>query len=449
MGVNAHVFNEAFTWRLTEGKGLALRNYFANTGRNPRDGSCIDSFYKILHLCVTFTPTYNTMFTSPMFAKQQTAFLAWRAGISTQNLTSANYLATALAMDSVNTISSNISRASAEQAKAISSAARSVTSALEDGFEGMEDGLTDVAAAIEQVNDTLLDIARIMNEGFAMLADRLDQVNNRLDNIQQLLRIPDSQKQRVYHIEEGIKYLTNAYLEGPESPFFADALDEFNKALAIERKDYYSLYRIGRIYYGSAKHYNLPLAETSFKTAARYCLAEAQSTTTTANMLINNTAEKGASFFTKEGAQALLYAAFCCYAQGKTDEALQLAQQAWETNAQDYAAGFTLAKYLFVKGNNRRALELLEHLIKQQRAIALTTVADTDLVTIPEVGQLLSRLAAEAIADATGKYERCLKVKLSSSTYNNMLARMDTLIKQNNYLDARQAIDLFENPVNN
>jgi hypothetical protein len=98
------------------------------------------------------------------------------------------------------------------------------------------------------------------------------------------LRIPDSQKQRVYYIEQGLKYLKNAILEGANSTFFIDALESFKESEKIEKKDFITLNRIGYIFLYSINHFNPGMAEEYFLRSSREAYAEAMiGGTSTAN----------------------------------------------------------------------------------------------------------------------------------------------------------------------
>ncbi len=65
------------------------------------------------------------------------------------------------------------------------------------------------------------------------------------ENIAELLRIPDSQKQRQHHIEMGLKFLKNAL---KDEDLYRDALQELLEAEKLMPYDYFVLHRIGMIH---------------------------------------------------------------------------------------------------------------------------------------------------------------------------------------------------------
>jgi hypothetical protein len=66
-----------------------------------------------------------------------------------------------------------------------------------------------------------------------------------LQNIAELLRVPDSEKERQHNIELGMKFYINAK---NDPDLFVDALEEFLQAEAMMKQDYFVLHRIGCIY---------------------------------------------------------------------------------------------------------------------------------------------------------------------------------------------------------
>jgi hypothetical protein len=88
-----------------------------------------------------------------------------------------------------------------------------------------------------------------------------------LENIAELLRVPDSEKERQHSIELGIKFFVNA---SKDADLFADALEELLKAESLMKQDYFVLHRIGCIYLYVEKYINPEKALEYFLRAAKY-----------------------------------------------------------------------------------------------------------------------------------------------------------------------------------
>jgi hypothetical protein len=94
--------------------------------------------------------------------------------------------------------------------------------------------LSNINYCINSINDKLKILNNLVGHGFSLLYDQLVHTNQLLVNILHELKIPETQRERRYHIEEGIKYFWNAIEKGDEL-YFDDALDAFtDPAIVIQ-----------------------------------------------------------------------------------------------------------------------------------------------------------------------------------------------------------------------
>lgn len=105
---------------------------------------------------------------------------------------------------------------SQEQRDAIIQARDAICATLETGFGEVNDNLYGIRDDIDR-------LSRLVGYGFSIVLEQQKITNKYLGQIEKILRIPDSQKQRVYHINEGMKYLQNAFKQSAASDFYADA----------------------------------------------------------------------------------------------------------------------------------------------------------------------------------------------------------------------------------
>jgi hypothetical protein len=316
--------------------------------------------------------------------------------------------------------------------EAIEYASDAICSTLESGF-------ADLNYNLEDIKDGIHGLSNLVGHGFSLVVEGQKITHTYLGQIQNLLRIPDSQKQRVYHIEEGMKYLQNAFRQNSESDFYTDALEEFQAALENEKKDFFSLYHIGFIYLKSTKHLDPKNAEVFFKNSARYYLAEALvGGTNVSNNLLQT--HKG---FLLEAAEALLFAAEACYLQEKFSAAVELAAEAWKTFPDMTKAGLMQAKYLAANQQVAEAVKILEKAIRINRFLSMEVLPDLDLNSKLEILNLIEKLRIEAVQEAKAKYELCSKVILPNSIATPYLSLIDKLIKLEKFLEAKEATDLL------
>lgn len=321
---------------------------------------------------------------------------------------------------------------SEQHREAIIHASNAICSSLESGF-------SDLNYSLDGIRDEIHGLSNLVGHGFSLLIEGQKITHKYLGQIQNLLRIPDSQKQRVYHIDEGMKYLQNAFRQNPNSDFYTDALEEFQAALDQEKKDFFSLYHLGFIFLKSTKHLDAKNAEIYFKNAARYYLAEALvSGTNVSNNLLPS--HRG---FLLEAAEAFLFEAEACYIQGKISEAVELAAEAWKTFPDLTKAGFMKAKYLAANNQIDQSVNTLEKTIRINRYLSMEVLPDLDLNSKPEIINLIDKLKVEALQEAKAKFEICCKFILPNSVATSYLSSIDKLIGLGTFLEAKEATDLL------
>jgi tetratricopeptide (TPR) repeat protein len=339
--------------------------------------------------------------------------------------------ATVVAMQS-REVQDAIHVSSQRQREAIIQLSDGICSTLENGFYELNNNLGDL-------KDGINGLSNLVGHGFSLIVEGQKITHQYLGQIQNLLRIPDSQKQRVYHIDEGMKYLQNAFRQNPESDFYTDALEEFQAALEKEKKDFFSLYHIGFIYLKSTKHLDPKIAEIFFRNSARYYLAEALvGGTNISNNLLQT--HKG---FLREAAEAFLFGAEACYLQEKFSAAVELAAEAWKTFPNMTKAGLMQAKYLAANQQVAEAVKILEKAIRINRFLSMEVLPDLDLNSKPEILNLVEKLRIEAVQEAKAKYELCIKVILPNSIATSHLTSIAKLIEVETFLEAKEAIDLL------
>lgn len=370
--------------------------------------------------------------------------------------------------------------ASAEQKQAF----QQVCGTLDDGFREVSQHLQEINCNISELRGEINAMAAMLDWKLSLMIEEQRLTNQLLGQVVQLLRIPDSQKQRAYHIEQGLKYLKNAIREGIDSTFYTDALEGFRAAERIERKDYITLNRIGQIHLYSRQHMNIPVAEEYFLKSAREAFAEANANANdsptispwvaeakqfvAAGKKINAiklvrevtglglqeakdlvefgrypSEESTTSQHTVAMAEAYLYAARACYLQQKLPEAAAHAGNAYRLVPEFVEAGFEQAKYLAANDQDDEATAVLQTVISKDRYFAVKTLSDADLASKEPVLKLLGDFHAKAISQAKQEFSRCRDIITSGSEAHPVFEEAEHHLSQNSFLSAMKALDVL------
>jgi hypothetical protein len=169
-----------------------------------------------------------------------------------------------------------INQASTKQVNAINKLSRELTS-----------GLDIISNQLNQVNQNLY----FINKNLDLLIEQQRMSHILLSDISDLLKIADYEKERQHHIELGLKFFNNAQ---NNSELYLDALEEFLKAEALMKQDYFVLNKIGYIYLYAENLINPKKALDYFLRAAKYSSAEndKKSIRTFNALIVNNEKSK-------------------------------------------------------------------------------------------------------------------------------------------------------------
>lgn len=123
----------------------------------------------------------------------------------------------------------------------INQASKKQISAIDDLSSEIGVGINILSSKLNQVNQNLF----FINKNLDVLIEQQRISNILLQDISDLLKIPDYEKERQHSIELGLKFFMNAQ---KNSELFSDSLEEFLKAESLMKQDYFVLHRIGCIY---------------------------------------------------------------------------------------------------------------------------------------------------------------------------------------------------------
>ncbi len=324
---------------------------------------------------------------------------------------------------------------------------KSICGNLDDGFSILSAHLEDIHCDLMNIGSQISELASMIDWKLSMLIEGQKLTNRFLKSIEQLLRIPDSQKQRLYHIEQGLKYFKNALLEGIQSNFYNDAFQNLLLAKDIEKNDFITLNIIGQIYLYSQKHMNFAKAEEYFLMSAREASAEYNfgGTTVSNNMTpAGYQSSKNFDPFLYAATEALLYAGRACYLQEKFKSAQKCAGHAYSSLPDFLQAGFEYAKYSAAILDDNEAVRVLWKVIKEDRFFSISVTLDKDLNSRPPVLKLLNTFYENAKSDALYKYNLCKDSMRDDSIVLHILQKIKKLIKHDSFLSYMSAIDILD-----
>jgi hypothetical protein len=301
------------------------------------------------------------------------------------------------------TVGKYISQASKEQVTAINQLGQ----AIGQGMNVLSEQITTLGMGVKELEYNL-------NQGLTIIANQLDSVNanltfiNRnldiqieqqrlsnllLQNINELLRVPDSEKERQHSIELGIKFFVNA---NKDSDLYSDALEELLKAESLMKQDYFVLHRIGCIYLYVEKYLDPAKALDYFQRAAKYASVESDpkairlanaltNNFNAANTEINNDIDK----IQLIAADSFEKASFASYVLGDIENAVNNQGKAvrYSPTPQNY---FLLAKYQIRNSQNEEGVKSLNISLCKSPALMVGTLKEIDLINSPDVLKLLN-----------------------------------------------------------
>lgn len=334
---------------------------------------------------------------------------------------------------------------SKEHRQVMEKSAAVVCQTLEKGFRQVVEQLDQANWRLNEINEGVGKLHAMLDWKTDIIIEQLYINNNYLRQISELLRIPDSQKQKALHIENGLKYLQNALQSLDNKRLFDEALDEFQLSLNIDRKDFFSLHRLGLIHFYSTNHLDLNKAFTYFTDAAFHAIVESNIDNSQRNYSLSRypKGKESREFYLEEASNSLIYASRCCYLLNNLQVGIQKAEEAWKLTPKFPEAGFQLAKMYGAANQAAVAANVLEEVISVNQFYAVKAVEDIDIISHPSIQAKLEQLRDTAVAEARNLLTNCKNKMVHGSQAEPFLNEIDLLVNANSYIDAKKATDLL------
>ena len=343
-----------------------------------------------------------------------------------------------------------IEEASQRQANAINLQTETLAHIGELQLLEIRKAAKNIGLRISEVRDELSFLNRKMD--IALEQQRLSLVLQ--NDIAQLLKIPDSEKERQHAITLGIKFFVNA---SKDPDLYDDALEQFLKAEKLMKQDYFVLHRIGCIYLYVPKHLNPELALDYFVRAGKYASVESSPDALRLVNLLNNSINESYTQQTSDPKQILLLAAnsyekaaLTSYILGNDNNASVYQEKAlsYDNTAKN---SFTLAKYLIRSGKVTQAMKRLEWAIDKDPSMMDAIFCDADVVSEPKTIAIVNKKQSELdnLIEETMLDSFPLVNKDKDSFVDVMqrlrLGELATVSDSSSYLDKREKYNNFKN----
>lgn len=288
---------------------------------------------------------------------------------------------TSLVKYGADTLGNYINQASQEQVVAINRLGQSIGR-----------GMNILSSQMSEINSTMT----FINRNLDLQLEQQKLTNLLLQNIAELLRVPDSEKERQHNIELGIKFFINA---SKDSDLYQDALEELLKAELKMKQDYFVLHRIGCIYLYVENHLDPEKALDYFLRAAKYASVEDK---VNAVRLVNALTKNFNSFNSKLNdstnevgllaSDSFDKAAYSSYILGDFEGAVKYQSKVIKINDSPVHR-FQLAKYQARLGNTAEAIKNLDIAISSAPSFfdLVSNMRELDLATEPIIQYLIGK----------------------------------------------------------
>ena len=339
-----------------------------------------------------------------------------------------------------------IREASQEQVDAIREASQEQVQAIRESGEMIVSAVQEIGV---QISESVRDSANRICKGLTNIEDQLQNLNRRtdlqieqhkmtnylLENIVELLKIPDSEKERQHAITLGLKFFVNA-AKSPE--LYSDALEWLLKAESLQKQDYFVLHRIGCIYLYVDLLMDLEKARDYFSRAARYASVDSDPDAVRLANILTSPSLQSYSVLPDNPEKILLLAsdsyekaAFASYVMGDMDGAIDYQRKAVRLNGTDQNK-YNLSKYLSHQGSVEDAIENLDEVIENSPLYAAAVFQEADMVCREEIVNYIDRKNTDV--------DEKLQDAITATKDPRMIRTISEVLESGSYMSKRRIL---------
>ncbi len=302
-------------------------------------------------------------------------------------------------------------------------------------INAIEVGNNKIVGQLFEVNRNLEKIEATLHWGFSALINQLTITNSKLDEIIQLLNIPDSQKQRKYHLEQGFDFIKKSNVN---SFFFSKSKENFEKAIQIEDSDYLSLQQLGIIHLYSKEELNLELSSKYFEKSILYSKADIG--------FAKNIENPSSFHFTyspsKITATSMMHLARYYYKLEDYKSAFDTALKGSEVY-ELVSIFYDLSRYSSKLNRDTDAIKFLNKAISMDRYISVKALTESDLNNKPYILEYLQNLQSETTKIAAKNLSELKSLLHKNSVYKSKIDEIESLINKKEYLSSLKSLEII------
>ncbi len=200
---------------------------------------------------------------------------------------------------------------------------------LDEGFREVNDNLYQISGQLQDLNLNIQNLAGLIDVKFNALIEQQKITNYKLEQILEFAKIPDFQKERIYYLENGLKYLKNAQVDPRR---YVDALNCLKESEKREKRDYITLYNIGLIHLFSSELLDINLAEDYFLRAADYADDEIPESSTKSMNYVGDAKLNSTQFVKNIASNSYHFASYAQYLNCKYEDSIKNSLEALKIN---------------------------------------------------------------------------------------------------------------------
>jgi tetratricopeptide (TPR) repeat protein len=302
----------------------------------------------------------------------------------------------------------------------------SIVSAVENAQEKLSQDLSQVNRNLEQINATL-------SWGFSSLIDQLTLSNKKLDQIIHLLNIPESQKERKHHLEEGFDNLKKSRYYPRR---YVNAKKHFESAIKIKDDDYLSSQQLGIIHLYAEDLLDLELSEKYLNNSILDSITDIG--------FARNQQNPSSFHFTynpaKITATSLMHLARNYFIKKDFEKAFETAKKGIEIYEM-ISIYYDLSKYACALNDKHKTLFFLDKALSMDRYISVKVLNDEVLIIQNYVQGYLNNLSKQTTNKALEDLDELKQTAHDNSLYVDEISKIESLVNKNTYLDSLKALE--------
>jgi tetratricopeptide (TPR) repeat protein len=289
----------------------------------------------------------------------------------------------------------------------------------------IENGFDTIGSQINELSDVIINsfnkIGSLIDNRLLELIRSIDVSNQKLDLIILAGKVPDFQKERIYYIEQGFKYLKNSVIDRKR---MSDCIEYFEKAIQLEKRDYLINYQLGSIYLYYNEYFDIKKAIYHLELAADYADDEVYEFSSKSLNPFQGTSFININKLTYDSYYNL---AFCHYLNKdlkQAEESINSALKFIPKNLSDLEIKYFLSEILILQNKDEKAVNILGEIFNKNHLYIIYTASNPNLSLNKNVINLINRFTKNYKSAAEEDIQKCKKFAIQGTESNKALEQL-------------------------